>query len=77
MHVSSHHPSEVFSVKRMGALMMFLLLLAMVPAFSAANVGAVQTNLSGYAICVDAGHGGKDPGAIGVKEVKEKDINSP
>ena len=62
-------------MKRMGALMMFLLLLAMVPAFSAANVGAVQTNLSGYAICVDAGHGGKDPGAIGVKEVKEKDIN--
>ena len=29
----------------------------------------------GKAICIDAGHGGADPGAVGVTGVKEKDIN--
>ena len=29
----------------------------------------------GKVICIDAGHGGADPGAVGVTGVKEKDIN--
>lgn len=30
---------------------------------------------AGYTIAIDAGHGGPDPGAIGVTGVKEKDVN--
>lgn len=30
---------------------------------------------SGYTIAIDAGHGGPDPGAIGVTGVQEKDVN--
>ena len=37
--------------------------------------GASGSDLSGYTVCVDAGHGGHDPGAIGVNGIKEKDIN--
>ncbi len=51
------------------AILVFSALL-LVPA-----TGASGSNLSGYTICVDAGHGGQDPGAIGVNGIKEKDIN--
>lgn len=37
------------------------------------TAGASTYNLSGYTICIDAGHGGKDPGAVGY--VVEKDVN--
>ena len=32
-------------------------------------------NLSKYSVAIVAGHGGKDPGAIGINGVKEKDLN--
>ena len=28
-----------------------------------------------YRICIDAGHGGKDPGAIGASGLRESDVN--
>ena len=60
-------------MRRSGALIIAIVLLALVPALG--NVGATGSDLSGYTICVDAGHGGQDPGAIGVNGIKEKDIN--
>ncbi|NJE10730.1 N-acetylmuramoyl-L-alanine amidase [Thermococcus sp. MAR1] len=47
-----------------------LLALAIVPVPTSAS----GTDLSGYTICVDAGHGGTDPGAV-ANGVQEKDIN--
>lgn len=26
-------------------------------------------------VCIDAGHGGKDPGAVGQRGLREKDVN--
>ena len=34
-----------------------------------------ETAFSGYTITLDAGHGGYDPGKIGINDSKEKDIN--
>ena len=34
-----------------------------------------QEKIKQYIIVIDAGHGGKDPGAIGLMKTKEKDIN--
>ncbi|WP_080872225.1 N-acetylmuramoyl-L-alanine amidase [Oceanobacillus timonensis] len=47
---------------------------------AAPTVEAAQTqssssgSLSGYNIVIDPGHGGKDPGAIGLNNVQEKDV---
>ncbi|WP_077596965.1 N-acetylmuramoyl-L-alanine amidase [Oceanobacillus kimchii] len=35
---------------------------------------ASSGSLAGYTIVIDPGHGGKDPGAIGIGDVQEKDI---
>jgi len=51
-------------------LVVVLLALAMVPG----SVSASGTDLSGYTICVDAGHGGTDPGAV-ANGVEEKNVN--
>ncbi|KUO59649.1 hypothetical protein APF79_05760 [bacterium BRH_c32] len=40
-----------------------------------AEIDEVKTKWNFDAIVIDAGHGGKDPGAIGITGVKEKDIN--
>ncbi|WP_456367590.1 N-acetylmuramoyl-L-alanine amidase [Thermococcus sp.] len=57
-------------MKSKALLVAFLLLGALL---LTPNAKASPTNLSGYTICVDAGHGGKDPGAVGY--VVEKDVN--
>ncbi|WP_457742910.1 N-acetylmuramoyl-L-alanine amidase [Thermococcus sp.] len=59
-------------MRRVGALVIALVLLSLIPVFG--SVSATQTNLSGYTICVDAGHGGTDPGAV-ANGVEEKNIN--
>lgn len=61
-------------MRRISALVILLVVLAFVPIYGVQNVGATQTNLSGYTICVDAGHGGTDPGAV-ANGVQEKDVN--
>lgn len=40
-----------------------------------ANIEDLKNKWALDAIVIDAGHGGKDPGAIGVNGVKEKDVN--
>ncbi|MBP1912396.1 N-acetylmuramoyl-L-alanine amidase [Thermococcus stetteri] len=51
------------------AFVLLIVVLALVPASHVEGA----SDLSGYTICVDAGHGGHDPGAIG-NGVREKDI---
>jgi N-acetylmuramoyl-L-alanine amidase len=52
--------------------------LLVLPAISRALAGGtlpVTRGLAGRVICIDAGHGGIDPGAVGPSGVLEKDIN--
>ncbi|WP_456422735.1 N-acetylmuramoyl-L-alanine amidase [Thermococcus sp.] len=56
--------------KAIVVLVVVLLALAMFPG----SVSASGTDLSGYTICVDAGHGGTDPGAV-ANGVEEKNVN--
>jgi len=39
------------------------------------NISSAEANLSGYKVCIDPGHGGSDPGAVGVNNLLEKDVN--
>ena len=39
------------------------------------NMDDVRSKWIFDAVVIDAGHGGKDPGAIGVTGVREKDVN--
>lgn len=39
------------------------------------NLFVIDLNTHVYKVVIDAGHGGKDPGAIGVSGTKEKDLN--
>lgn len=36
---------------------------------------ATGSSLNGFVVAIDAGHGGQDPGAIGVNGLREKDVN--
>lgn len=38
------------------------------------GINIIHTSLKRYRIVIDPGHGGKDPGAIGYKGLKEKDV---
>lgn len=42
--------------------------------FSSKSSADTKGSLEGYNIVLDPGHGGKDPGAIGINGVKEKDL---
>ncbi|WP_077358865.1 N-acetylmuramoyl-L-alanine amidase [Virgibacillus halodenitrificans] len=44
---------------------------------SVKNTKKANGTLNGYTIVVDPGHGGKDPGAIGLGGIYEKDLISP
>ncbi|WP_258083991.1 N-acetylmuramoyl-L-alanine amidase [Thermococcus thermotolerans] len=61
-------------MRKMGAIVILFVLLAIFPIVGVGEVSGAQTDLSGYTICVDAGHGGTDPGAV-ANGVQEKDIN--
>lgn len=39
------------------------------------TIKVVPKGLAGKKVIIDAGHGAKDPGAVGPKKVKEKDVN--
>jgi len=40
-----------------------------------AQPGRVDQDLVGFRVVIDAGHGGSDPGAIGVNRLRESDVN--
>lgn len=63
--------------KKIELLMAIVLILAAVlmSTQSAVFTGSGKAEKKSWTIVVDAGHGGSDPGKIGVNKAKEKDIN--
>lgn len=69
---------------KVNAVMSVVLLLSMtiiacnmdkVATIETKNKEKITTNKNGYAIVIDPGHGGSDPGKVGINNVQEKDIN--
>ena len=64
--------------KRIGvtALLLFLVVAAIrVPQAAQYDVMNRRVQKAQYCICIDSGHGGNDPGKIGINDVPEKDVN--
>lgn len=61
-------------MRKISTIIILLVFLTFVPVVNVQEVGAAQTNLGGYTICVDPGHGGTDPGTV-ANGVEEKNIN--
>ena len=64
--------------KRIGvtALLLFLVVVAIrVPQAAQYDVMNRRVQKAQYCICIDSGHGGNDPGKIGVAGTKEKEVN--
>ena len=64
--------------KRIGvtALLLFLVVAAIrVPQAAQYDVMNRRVQKAQYCICIDSGHGGNDPGKIGVAGTKEKEVN--
>lgn len=57
------------------ARLLYLLLSLMLLALPTASLQAQKGNNKPFTLVIDAGHGGKDPGAIGRRGTKEKHIN--
>ncbi|MCO5388147.1 MAG: N-acetylmuramoyl-L-alanine amidase [Desulfosporosinus sp.] len=71
-------PIWVISVKRrkifLGIVLTLFLTLALVAGFSGQDKEIWSWTLGDRVMVIDAGHGGVDPGAVGISEVLEKDI---
>jgi len=71
-------PIWVISVKRrkifLGIVLTLFLTLALVAGFSGQDKEIWSWTLGDRVMVIDAGHGGVDPGAVGISKVLEKDI---
>lgn len=68
----------VFSLKRRIEIIMAVVLLAaaaVIAPRSARYVMNMKAEMAETCICIDAGHGGDDPGKVGTQGTKEKEIN--
>lgn len=69
----------VFIMKQKNVELIMAIVLILAAVLLSKNVVQITTNskamTKGYTIIVDAGHGGNDPGKIGINGEKEKDLN--